>query len=476
MSNDHTEKVPSLGMKWLLLICSLAVLALMLGVAKSAMFTEWRHYQSEYRSLLIAKAQDAAGCGSANEYKIQLQQVVVPELGVTDRCVSCHTGIDDPRMADEKQPYRTHPGRFLTDHPISKYGCTICHRGQGRAITMREARAVHESWDYPMLPEKLTQASCGGCHDPSALKGRGGDVLARGSELFESRGCRSCHKLGGRGGSLGIALDDEGRRVIHQLVLTELKGEHTVWNWLESHFRDPQGIVAGSQMKNPALTEPEIEALTTYTLSLSTATLPNEYIAPDKIAQRYSAIRPTKPDGERLYKQFCFACHETGTYSRWDKTFKRFIPAIRGRGLSSSPEDYLKQQIRLGREGTQMAGWQQQAGGLSEAEISALDKYIRSGQRPIMRISTGISRGDAKQGQDLFAQSCQGCHGVGGKGGIAPVLAGPSFQKAVSDGFILATIRDGRPDTAMPSFQRAGTAGLTNAELADLLAYIRTMK
>lgn len=476
MPNDHNEKLPSYGMKWLLLICSLAVLALMLGVAKSAMFTGWRHYQSEYRSLLIAKAHDSAGRKSAKEYKIELQQVVVPELGVTDRCVSCHAGIDDPRMAHEKQPYRTHPGRFLIDHPISKYGCTICHRGQGRATTMEEARAIHEFWDYPMLPGKLTQASCGQCHDPLALKGRGGDTLARGAELFESRGCRSCHKLGGRGGSLGIALDDEGRRVIHQLVLTELKGEHTVWNWLESHFRDPQGIVAGSQMKYPALTEPEIEALTTYTLSLSKATLPNDYIAPDKIARMYSVIRPTKPDGKRLYNQFCFACHETGVYSRWDKTFKRFIPAIRGTGLAASPPNYLKQQIRLGREGTQMAGWQQQAGGLREAEISALDTYIRAGRKPVSPTVAGISRGDARQGRSLFAQNCQGCHGSGGNGGIAPVLASATFQKAASDAFILKTIRDGRPDTAMPGFQRAGNTGLSNAELANLLAYIRTMK
>ncbi|MHB9036520.1 MAG: c-type cytochrome [Armatimonadota bacterium] len=476
MPNDHNEKVPSLGMKWLLLICSLAVLALMLGTAKSAMFSEWRRHQREYRDLLIAKARDNASRQSAREFKIELQQVVVPELGTTDRCVSCHTGIDDPRMAHDKQPYRTHPGRFLTDHPISKYGCTICHRGQGRATTMEDARAIHAFWDYPMLPEKLTQASCGQCHDPSALKGRGGDVLARGAELFESRGCRSCHKLGGRGGSLGIALDDEGRRVIHQLVLTVLKGEHTVWNWLESHFRDPQGIVAGSQMRYPGLTEPEIEALTTYTLSLSTATLPNEYIAPDKIVQKYSAIRPTTPDGKRMYKQFCFACHETGTYTRWDKTFKRFIPAIRGNGLAASPPDYLKQQIRLGREGTQMAGWQQQAGGLSEAEIRALDTYIRAGRKPVTAVNARISGGDPKQGKDLFGQNCRGCHGTGGKGGIAPVIADVTFQKASSDAFILATIRDGRPDTAMPSFQRARTAGLTNAELADLLAYIRTMK
>ncbi|MCL5105056.1 MAG: hypothetical protein M1133_13205, partial [Armatimonadetes bacterium] len=72
MSNDQYERDTSLGMKWLLLICSLAVLALMLGVAKSAMFSEWRHYQSEYRDLLMAKAHSSAGRQSARDYKIEL--------------------------------------------------------------------------------------------------------------------------------------------------------------------------------------------------------------------------------------------------------------------------------------------------------------------------------------------------------------------------------------------------------------------
>lgn len=294
-------------MKWLMLVSSLVVLALLVGVIKSNVFTEWRAHQKEYRKLLLAKAEDEASRESAKSFDVRMQQAVVPELKATDRCISCHTGIDDPRMADEKQPYRTHSGTLLEDHPVGKFGCTVCHRGQGLAVTNEEAKAVHAYWDYPMLPDNLTQASCGLCHDPKSLKGRGGNVLARGAELFETRGCRSCHKLGGRGGALGIALDNEGRKVIHQLVLTDLKGEHTVWNWLVEHFRDPQAIVPTSLMRNPTLTEPEIEALTTYMLSLTTQTFPNEYIASDKVEQKYAEIYPQKPDAEKLYAQFCYS-------------------------------------------------------------------------------------------------------------------------------------------------------------------------
>ncbi|MDO8682467.1 MAG: hypothetical protein Q7N50_03175, partial [Armatimonadota bacterium] len=175
-------------MKWLLLVSSLVVIALMVGEARSNLSAEWRHHQKEYRKLLLAKACDEAGREAALTFDIALQQVVVPELGVTDRCVLCHTGIEDPRMADEKQPYRSHPGTFLKDHPISKFGCTICHRGQGVAVNNADAKAVHAYWDYPMLPGKMAQASCGQCHDPKAMKGRGGDILARGARLLESSG------------------------------------------------------------------------------------------------------------------------------------------------------------------------------------------------------------------------------------------------------------------------------------------------
>ncbi|OGO39748.1 MAG: hypothetical protein A2147_06255, partial [Chloroflexi bacterium RBG_16_57_8] len=209
-------------MKWLLLVSSLVVIALLAASAKSVLFTEWRQHQNEYRKLLLVKADDDPGRESAARYEVALQQVVVPELNATDRCVSCHTGIDDARMAGQRQPYRAHPRRLLEYHPVSKFGCTVCHRGQGLATTNEDAKAVHAYWDYPMLPGRMAQASCAQCHDPLSLKGRGGDVLALGAGLFEERGCRSCHKLGERGGSLGLALNDEGRKVIHQFILTDL--------------------------------------------------------------------------------------------------------------------------------------------------------------------------------------------------------------------------------------------------------------
>ncbi len=178
-------------MKVLLLASSILVIAVLGLTFRSLVFSDCRVLQIEYRKLLLSKAKTPKAVEAAKAFKISLEQVVVPELGVTDRCVSCHTGIGDPRMANERQPFRTHPGNILAQHPVSKYGCTTCHHGQGRATNQHDAIALNSFWDYPVLPNKMTQASCGRCHDPSGLRGKGGDVLALGSELFESSGCRS---------------------------------------------------------------------------------------------------------------------------------------------------------------------------------------------------------------------------------------------------------------------------------------------
>ena len=50
---------------------------------------------------------------------------------------------------------------------------------------------------------------------------------------------------------MGVALDDEGLKTRHQLVLAHLEPPHTTWRWHEAHFRDPGGVVPGSQMRNP---------------------------------------------------------------------------------------------------------------------------------------------------------------------------------------------------------------------------------
>ena len=104
----------------------------------------------------------------------------VPALHTVDRCVTCHLGIDDPRMADQRNPHRTHPKRLLAIHRVEKFGCTVCHQGQGAALNFEEAKAEDYFWDYPLLPAKLTEATCASLpRSARAARGLGRKARAR---------------------------------------------------------------------------------------------------------------------------------------------------------------------------------------------------------------------------------------------------------------------------------------------------------
>src|SRR5262245_7212779 len=72
--------------KLLLLTTSLATLGLLvLASYQENALQELRQIQRRYRSQLPGE--------EGREFKIQLRQVVVPALDVTDRCITCHLGM-----------------------------------------------------------------------------------------------------------------------------------------------------------------------------------------------------------------------------------------------------------------------------------------------------------------------------------------------------------------------------------------------
>ena len=80
-----------------------------------------------------------------------------------------------------------------------------------------------------------------------------GPVVGR--RLFEEKGCIGCHSLGGKGGTIGPALDEVAKRRDAQ--------------WIIAHFRNPQAVTPGSVMPRFDFTEQEIRALTEFLLSVS---------------------------------------------------------------------------------------------------------------------------------------------------------------------------------------------------------------
>jgi cbb3-type cytochrome c oxidase subunit III len=468
-------KDPSRIYRWLLLASSVVTIAYLAGAAIHENYlAQWRTVQRQYQDILRQKATDDRGRELLGKFRVEMKQVSIPALGTVDRCVTCHNGIDDPRMADVALPHRIHPGHILDKHPVDRFGCTVCHHGQGAAMTFREAKADDVFWDYPLLPPEMTEATCVTCHDAGRLPSDQIPLLVAGAKLYRQKSCGSCHKLNGRGGTLGPVLENEGAKTKHQLTMTNLRPPHTTWDWQLAHFRDPGGVVPDSLMRNPTVTEREGRALTVFMLSQWKKDVPESYLAPDKIEQKYRALHPTPLTGEQVYQQYCAACHGNGAYSRWDKKFNRFVPAIRGVSLvSSASREYLRANIEQGRPGTQMPAWGPHAGGLLPEEITAVIDYLRSGAAPVPAMQALTAHGDSTNGLTLFLRNCAGCHGMNGRGGMAPEIGNPVFQRSASDEFIVRTIRNGRIGTAMPAFQRADAPALTDQEIADLLAFLR---
>jgi mono/diheme cytochrome c family protein len=229
-------------------------------------------------------------------------------------------------------------------------------------------------------------------------------------------------------------------------------------------------------MRPPRLTPAENEALTVYMLSLHNRDLPQTYVAPDRVAAWDRELHQKIKDPAVLYNRFCVNCHGDGTFASWDKFYRRFMPAIRGPGLRAvATREFLGTAVEQGRPGTLMPAWGKSAGGLTRKQVNVLVDYLRAGDgRPAQRlrpVPKRLGTGKARRGKQLFTQLCSGCHAAGR---VAPSLGNPVFQKTADAEFIARTIVNGRADTAMPAFQRGG-AGLTDQEVRDLVAYVRSL-
>ncbi|MCH8251588.1 MAG: hypothetical protein IID36_03955, partial [Planctomycetes bacterium] len=111
-------------MKVVLLVSSLASLSLLVYAAYEENFRgEWRSRQQTYGVLLASASPD----GDAPTFPVEHKQIYLPELGLIDRCTTCHLGVENPAMASAEAPLTRHPGDLLVNHPPDKFGCTICH-------------------------------------------------------------------------------------------------------------------------------------------------------------------------------------------------------------------------------------------------------------------------------------------------------------------------------------------------------------
>ena len=91
---------------------------------------------------------------------------------------------------------------------------------------------------------------------------------------------------------------------------------------------------------------------------------------------------------------------------------------------------------------------------------------------PPVRNPLGGDPAVAAEGQTLFNQVCQSCHGPGGQGSDrGPALTRTTLKHGNADADLFRAIRTGVPGTQMPPF-----AGFTDAQIWQLVSYIRSLQ
>lgn len=415
-------------------------------------FTEWRGVQKQYN-------EQAAALGLAT-MEVGIKQIWRPEIDLVDRCTSCHVGMGTAAPLPEGGPvFGAHPS---VHHDVAQMGCTICHRGQGRATKKEAAHGLVKHWEEPMLERPYLEASCGGCHGDAARVPAAAKV-ERGRYLFDLHGCKSCHVVDGEGGRVGPDLSG-----------VALKGYDREWQI--RHLRDPAATVEGSKMMSFGhLSDADVDSIVTYLDTLIGA--------------------PMLMRGKALAVELgCRGCHriggvggdhgpdlsDEGSKSAGDFDFSH----VDGPHTASSwHRAHLRNPKRVA-PGSKMPSYR-----LPEEDEEALITYVLSLRQDVVPMDDlpkqtilaqlHEKRDFASDGETLYQTFCAVCHGADGQGkqmdslGVTvPALINSDLLAVASVDYLRYTIEHGRPGRDMPGWSLTN-AGLRPEETEAIIRYLR---
>lgn len=108
--------------------------------------------------------------------------------------------------------FTSHPNvDLLKTHDPERFGCSMCHNGNGVAITSAElAHGENHHWLQPLYPKENVEAGCVQCHQQDLVLPMG-DRITAGKDTFRRVACWGCHRYEGFNTELESVTAFDGR-------------------------------------------------------------------------------------------------------------------------------------------------------------------------------------------------------------------------------------------------------------------------
>ncbi len=390
-------------MRVLLAVLSFSIVILTLYIIRGNIETPWKDYQRRFNQMLMKNYQaasspeDKAKWGRLLEIysgSSGIKQIYLPQVGVADLCITCHLGIDNPLLEDENIPrvFRAHPGKQLKYHPANRFGCTLCHQGQGVGTTVDGAHGYERNWPEPLLPASYVQASCLKCHGCSENLA-GAEVVSQGEKIYFENLCYGCHE---------VAQYQALPRPVFPLTSLKTKLKEPL-RWLPAWLKEPAKLRPGTLMPNYHLSDEEIKKMTAYFLSL-----------PQEFKTKWISLKNTsRRRGKKLFvERGCRGCHGV---EKNEKSNLPRIPHLAGIGTKATPR-WLYQWISNPK--SYSANTTMPKVGLTKREALNIVSYLTTlkEETELFKPPEDYLKGvKLEEGKRLVLQyGCYGCHEIKG--------------------------------------------------------------